>query len=448
MKSISRRQFIASTTAVAAAPLILPSRAWGANDRISMGFIGMGKQSRGLLRGFLFHPDVQVLAVCEVDTNRREAARSYVDAHYGNHSEGAPGPCAAYTNLRDLIARNDIDAVCIATPDHWHAYPTVEALKSGKDVYCEKPLTHNIHEAVEVMRAVKANRGVLQTGSMQRSSREFRLACELVRGGAIGEISEVHCNFGPPGVPCDLPAEEMEPGLDWNMWIGPGPMRPYSSVLSPRGLHDHFPDWRSYKEYGGGMVCDWGAHHLDIAQWGLDMDDSGPVKVTPPEDHNATQGAVLTYKNGVRVVHGGAPKMGVEFTGAKGKIHVDRGQFEVELDGEILVSYAKYNQESREPGFKLSHALDKAEEIFGEDEKERLYVSDHHLKDFVDCVKARKKPVTNEQVGGRSAICCHLMNQAYYNHAEIEWNPRALRFPRNSGNPEWLTRKYRGPWVV
>ncbi len=203
-----------------------------------MGFIGMGKQNRGLLGGFLGHGARKVLAVCDVDTTRREDAKKRVDEYYAQKGEQG-SQCAAYNDFREIIQRKDIDAVCIATPDHWHAIITLAALRAGKDVYCEKPLTHNIHEAVEVIRAVDANQRVLQTGSMQRSSKEFRVACELVQNGAIGKVERVECSFGDPGVPCDLPEEPMEPGLDWNLWVGPAPMRPYNSVLSPRGMHKH-----------------------------------------------------------------------------------------------------------------------------------------------------------------------------------------------------------------
>ena len=269
----TRRTFM-KISALSAAPFILPSKIWAAekkpNSRLGMGFIGVGKQSKHLMNNFIQQPTVQVRAVCDVDTTRRETSQKRVNEFYTAHPEMGTPDCAAYNDFRELIARDDIDAVCIATPDHWHAIPVLAALRAGMDVYCEKPLTHNIHEAKEIMDAVEENGRVLQTGSMQRSMEEFRVACELVRNSFIGEISHVECSFGPPGRPCDLPEEEMEPGLDWNLWCGPGPLRPYNSVLSPRGNHDHFPDWRSYKEYGGGMVCDWGAHHLDIAQWGLD----------------------------------------------------------------------------------------------------------------------------------------------------------------------------------
>ena len=219
---ISRRSFLTSASATAASlPFIVPSRVWSAqtkpSDRLTMGFIGVGKQNRGLLNGFL-HRDTRVLAVCDVDTTRRNTAQKTVNDFY-KQTAG----CDAYNDYRKIIERKDIDAVCIATPDHWHAIITVEALKAGKDVYCEKPLTHNIHEAIEVMKAVKANGRILQTGSMQRSMREFRVAAELVSNGIIGKIEKVDVSFGGPGIPCELPEETMEPGLDWNRWLGPAP---------------------------------------------------------------------------------------------------------------------------------------------------------------------------------------------------------------------------------
>ncbi|MBW7866322.1 MAG: Gfo/Idh/MocA family oxidoreductase [Candidatus Hydrogenedentes bacterium] len=441
----SRRTFLKQVSALSAAPLILPSSVWSAetkpNDRLVMGFIGMGKQSRGLLDAFLQQKQCRVVAVCDVDTTRREDARGRVNKFYTRKPELGSPDCAACVDFREITSRDDINAVCIATPDHWHTIPTIEALRNGKDVYCEKPLTHNIHEAVAIMDAVRENNRVLQTGSMQRSMEEFRVACELVQNGVIGKIERVECSFGPPGIPCDLPEEEMEPGLDWDWWVGPAPMRPYHSELSPRGMHDHFPNWRNYKEFGGGMVCDWGAHHLDIAQWGLGMDGSGPEEIHPPEDPAATSGAVLHYGNGVRVIHGGG--FGIEFFGADGVVKVNRGQFELWRGGEKLAGFAK-----RDDGGSLASALKFAKKEFLENAKIRLYESRDHIRNFLDCVESRQKPVTSEIIGGRSAICCHLMNQAYYNHAVIKWNPVEMRFAPDSGKPEWLTREYRAPWSV
>lgn len=329
----------------------------------------------------------------------------------------------------------------IATPDHWHAIPTIEALRAGKDVYCEKPLTHNIHEAISVMTEVDANHRVLQTGSMQRSMKEFRVACELVRNGAIGKVTRVECSFGVPGIPCDLPEEQMEPGLDWDMWIGPAPMRPYNSVLSPRGIIDHFPQWRRYREYGGGGVADIGAHHLDIAQWGLGMDNSGPVEVRPPSDLEATSGGTLVYANGIRLIH--KEGYGIHFFGTEGEVKVNRGRFEFILNSKKVAGYEK-----SDAGVSLESQIAQVENEFLQNARVKLYNSKDHVWDFLECVKAHTKPITHEQIGGRSAICCHLLNLGYYNRETIKWDPRRLCFANGTGKLEWLTREYRTRWVV
>jgi predicted dehydrogenase len=279
---------------------------------------------------------------------------------------------------------------------------------------------------------------------MQRSSKEFRVACELVQNGAIGKIQRVECSFGDPGVPCNLKEEEMEAGLDWNLWLGPAPVRPYNSVLSPRGLHNHFPNWRNYREYGGGMVTDWGAHHLDIAQWGLAMDESGPVEILPPGKAGDKRGAKLVYANGVTVEHKNG--FGVHFYGTEGEIQVNRGKFTFKRSGEMVASYV--GNKEKDKGTSLAVELQKAERGYLQNAKIKLYVSKNHITDFTDCVVSRKKPITSEIVGGRTAICCHLMNQAYYNHQAIKWDPKKLALVGGSGDPKWLTRDYRGPWTV
>jgi predicted dehydrogenase len=256
-----------------------------------------------------------------------------------------------------------------------------------------------------------------------------------VRNGAIGKISHVECSFGGPGVPCDLAEEPMEPGLDWERWVGPGPMRPYNSVLSPRGKHEHFPMWRLYKEYGGGMVCDWGAHHLDIAQWGLGMDESGPVKVEVPADPKAVEGGILTYKNGIQVIHKNG--FGAHFFGNEGEVRVNRGKLEFWRDGKQIAA-----------GASTEGTVVHVQKEYLANAKIKLYESRDHIADFLNCVQSRKKPITNEIVGGRSAICCHLLNQAYYNQTTILWKPKRMTFARNGGKAEWLTREYRNPWTV
>jgi predicted dehydrogenase len=420
---LNRRQFLKfSTAAAAGAPLILSS--WKAagqkapGDRITLGFIGTGTQGRGLLDNFLNQPDTQVLAVCDVDTTRREYHKKKADEFYSIKGDKEYKGCAAYKDFRELIARKDIDAVVIATPDHWHAYIAVEACNAGKDIYCEKPLSLTIHEARAMVNAARKNNRVFQTGSMQRSMKEFRQACELVRNNRLGKISKVIVDVGPPSKPCDLPEEKMEPGLDWDMWLGPAPMRPYHSILSPRGVHQHFPDWRNYKEYSGGMMTDWGAHHFDIAQWGLGMDDSGPVEIIPPADPKATRGLKYIYANGVEMVHGDSG--GVLFIGSEGKILVNRGKFEAtpaSLATEPLPANAV-----------------------------RLYNSYNHTKDFLDCMRSRKKPICDVEIGCRSVTVCHLGNLAYWNHRRLKWDPAKERFIGDEEANRWLDHPNRGPW--
>ena len=440
MNRTSKRRNFLKSTAVASAPFILPSSIWGAkvkpNDRVVMGFIGMGKQNNGLLNNFIGQ-GIQAVAVCDVDTNRRKNAEKIVNQKHKNSD------CQAFVDYREITEDKNIDAVCIATPDHWHSVITISALKNGKDVYCEKPLTHNIHESVEVIKAVKKYNRILQTGSIQRSSSEFRIACELVRNGVIGKIKNVGIAVGDPGRPCDLPEESPEPGLNWNLWCGPAPLRAYSSVLSPRGIHNHFPAWRNYMEYGGGMVTDWGAHHIDIAQWGLGTDNSGPVEARPPEDWKkwkSKRGAKLVYSKGTTITHQSG--FGVHFEGEDGDVKVNRGRFVFSLKGKEIAKFEKRGDGS------LGSALQTAEKTFLNNAKVKLYKSAHHIRDFLSSVESRKKPITNEVVGGRSAICCHLMNQTYYNGEVIKWDPKTNTLSEQTGKPEWLTRDYRGIWKV
>ena len=423
---LNRRQFLKSTSIAAlTAPLLLQSvrgasARKGPNDRITLGVIGTGTQGSGLLNNFLGMPDTQVVAVCDVDTTRRENRQKVVDEFYRLKGNTEFKGCAAYKEFPELLARQDIDAVVIAAPDHWHACIAIAACKAGKDVYCEKPLSLTIHEARAMVKAARKYDRVFQTGSMQRSMKEFRQACELVRNGRIGKVKQVIVDVGPPSVPCDLPEETMEPGLNWDMWLGPAPKRPYNSVLSPRGVHTHFPNWRNYREYSGGMMTDWGAHHFDIAQWGLGMDDSGPVEIIPPEDPKATRGVRYLYANGVEMIHGDSG--GVLFIGTEGKILVNRGKFEV--------TPASLGEEPLP-----ANAI-------------RLYNSYSHTKDFLDCMRSRKKPICDVEIGCRSVTVCHLGNLAYWNHRHLRWDPVKEQFVGDKEANKWLDRPKRGGWKV
>jgi len=205
-------------------------------------------------------------------------------------------------------------------------------------------------------------------------------------------------------------------------------------------VHNGFPNWRAFREFGGGMVTDWGAHHLDIAQWGLGMDASGPVEALPPEKAGAKRGAQLVYASGAIVEH--KDGFGVHFFGTEGEVQVNRGRFTFKRGTEMIASFTGQKDTV------CSLEVQKAEEAFLKDARIKLYASQNHLTDFLTCVQSRKKPITSEQVGGRSAICCHLMNQAYYHGQKLKWNAEKFAFVGGTGDPTWLTRDYRSPWKV
>ena len=444
----SRRNFLQKSALLAAAPLILPGRVWSQTtapgQRLAFGCIGMGKMMKGHLGNLLPREDVQVVAVCDVDTTRREAAKKRVDDAYTAKEGATYSGCAAYNDFRELLARKDIDAVMIATPDHWHAFIAIAAVKAGKDVYCEKPLTYNIQEAVDLVKAVRQSNRVFQTGSQQRSSKEFRVAAELVRNGVLGKISAVHVSFGDPAKPFAEPEEAMEPGLDWKMWCGPGPLVHYSPVLSPRGVHDHFPHWRRTWEFGGGMITDWGAHHIDIAQWGLNMDENGPVEIRAPRDwETAKRGAQLVYADGTVLMH--VKGKGVSFYGTEGEVHVNRGKFELVMAGKTV---HKFWDREVDKGTSLDREVLYSTREYLADAKVKLYESKNHLQDFLDAVRARKRPICDVAIGASTVIACHLMNLAYRHGANAKWNPARNKFV-SGGEAKWLTReRYRDGWVV
>jgi predicted dehydrogenase len=420
----TRRGFLGATAALSA-PMIIPRHVLGdannapANEKIVVGLIGIGKQMGDThLPHFSKMPECKVVAVCDVDTTRRTAGKKRVDAEYHNTD------CAAYNDYRELLARKDIHAIVCATPDHWHANIILDACKAGKDIYCEKPLTNTLAEAKRVMDVVNQSKIVFQVGSQQRSDQEFRYACELVRNGRIGAIKKVMVSVGGPPMPCNLPGEDMEPGVDWERWLGPAPMRPYSSVLSPRGVHNHFPSWRAFCEYGGGGMTDWGAHHFDIAQWGLGMDKSGPVEIVPPENPKSGRGVKFIYANGVEVIHGGP--FGITFIGEKGEIFVNRGQLTSKPDSII-------KEPIRENEIHLSKSSGGA--WYG------------HHQDWVNCIRNRKTPICPIEVGSRTIAVCHLGNIAYLHAKELagkslKWDPEKWEFVGNDEANKWRDYSY------
>jgi predicted dehydrogenase len=429
-RTTSRRDFlktvgIGAAAAALAAPTIIPASALGAegttppSDRITLGFIGIGKQGEGHMRGLVRHKDIQVLAICEVYKMFRDMAVEHVEKTYADaKGKGQYKGCKGYVDYYEMIARPDIDAVLIATPDHQHAIPAVAAARAGKDIYCEKPMTLTIREARAMVQAVRRYGRVFQTGSQQRSDREFLRACELVRNGFVGKVKEVYVGVGGPSSPCVLPAQPTPEGLDWDRWLGPAPYRPFHEILRPPN-NDNFPNWRAYRDYSGGGMTDWGAHHFDIAQWGLGMDESGPVEITPPDGKDVKY---LTYRyaSGIPMYHGGPG--GITFIGTEGEVFVTRGQITAK-PASILAAQIK-------------------------PDGVQLYRSPGHHQDWINCMRSRRRPICDVEVGCRSVSVCHLGNIAYWLKRPLKWDPAKETFVGDEEANRWLSRAYREPWTL
>jgi predicted dehydrogenase len=400
--------------------VLVPGLRAAPSERITLGFIGVGTMGRGHLGNFLGRADVQVIAVCDVVAERRSSAQKLVEDRYSKDKKGEFKGCKAYTDFREMLARKDLDAVVIATPDHWHAIPCILAARAGKDIYCEKPLTHHIAEGRKIVEAVQQRKVVFQTGSQQRSEfgGRFRLAVELVRNGRIGKVHTIRIGVGGPAVPCDLPEQPVPEGTDWDRWLGPAPKRGYHEDLCPRGVHKHFPAWRKYQEYGGGLLADMGAHHFDIAQWALDMDQSGPVSIDPPA--KGDKGLKFTYANGVVMFHGGPADCVFEGT-----------------NGTILVSRDKI----------ATQPEDILRQTIGEKEW-HAYPSNDHRRNWLDCIKSRKAPICTAETGQRSASVCHLGNIGYRLRRTLRWDPAQERFVGDAEANGLTDRVEREPWRV
>ncbi|MBY0459242.1 MAG: gfo/Idh/MocA family oxidoreductase, partial [Gemmataceae bacterium] len=314
---------------------------------------------------------------------------------------------------------------------HWHAIPAVLAARAGKHIYCEKPLTQNLADGRWIVDEVKKAKVVFQTGSQQRSEfgGHFRKAVEYVWNGRIGTLKTVRIGVGAPARPCDLKGEEKPEGTDWDAWLGPAPEREYSSVLCPKGVHNHFPAWREYQEYAGGQLADMGAHHFDIAQWALGMDASGPVEIIPPEKKR-DRGLRFVYANGVVMIHNEfeKDKDGKEvladcvFEGTEGTILVSRGGIS-SLPGKIM------------------------EEPIGEKDK-RVYPSSDHKKNWLDCIASGKDTICTAEIGHRSASICHLGNIGYRLGRKLKWNPEKELFVDDTKADKELSREPRAKWKV
>jgi predicted dehydrogenase len=429
MNKINRRNFIGKAAAGAAAITIIPRHVMGskgfvaANDRINLGFIGTGKQIYTLLNNIGKCQGTVTLAACDVYKNKLDLFADAADKN--NAAKGINTKVDKYHFYRELLERKDIDAVVIATPDHWHAQIVVDAAKAGKDIYCEKPLALTVAEGRTMVNATRKYDRVFQTGNMQRSWRDFRHAVELVRNGYIGEIREINVSVGEPVKQCDLPTQETPKGLDWNEWIGPSLYRGYHETLAPTDVKGPWAWWRGYRNFGGGLITDWGAHMFDIAQWALNMDESGPVQFLPPAEPEKDSGLTMIYGNGVRVNHkqwGTEDDFNaVQIIGTEGRIEVSRS---------FLRTFPDVN-------------LAKAE--LKKDDK-RVYYSDNHYQDWIDAVRNRTKPISDVETGHRTASVCNVTNIAYELQRPLLWNPEQEKFKGDDFANLLTGRAYRGNW--
>ena len=437
--SIGRRQFLKKTAGLAAGaiafPYIVPASALGKagtiapSNRIVMGAIGIGWQGGNNMRGFLAKDQVQFVAVCDVDRNHLDKAKKTVDERYRNND------CAAYHDFRELIARGDLDAVCIALPDHWHAIPVIAAARAGIDIHGEKPLSHSLAQGRAMCEAVSRYGRIWQTGSWQRSVANFHHACELVRNGRVGKVYKVEVGLGSGHSDYAGNKDQQAPGpppenLDYDFWLGPAPWAPYC----PARIHKN---WRWHLDYGGGRVMDWVGHHVDIAHWGLGLDYTGPVEVegwgnypkeglwnAPTEYEFTCKYAPLlsceSKKGGLEMVVASNFAGGTKWYGEQGWIYVTRGKIDANPKSVL-------------------------KEVIGPDGIQ-LYKSRDHLQNFLDCVKSRQLTITPCEVAHRSASVGHLGQIAMALGRKIRFDPDKEHILRDSTATRMLRNPMRSPW--
>lgn len=433
---MNRRCFVKRTAGAAAGiigfPYVIRSSALGLagtvapSNRLTMAQIGCGSMGGGNLSNFLgMGSEVQVVAVCDVDLDHANGQKRNVDERYGNND------CRVYQDYRELLEKEHLDTASHAVPDHWHAAVAVACSRKGIDMYGEKPLARTIKEGRAICDAVKQYGTIWQTGSWQRSVAHFRQGAELVRNGRIGEVKYVEVGL-PDGNPQGPEAKllAVPASLNYEMWLGSAPWRPYQD-LGRGGVHW---DWRWIMDYSGGQLTDWAGHNIDIAHWGLGLDRSGPVEAEGHGDY-PKQGIyntpyaydfICTYANGVKIRVANNSKLkygqGATWIGESGWIHVDRGG--------IRASDEKILRESIGP-----------DEI-------RLYKSENHHRNFIDCVKSRRETVTPAETAHRSISIGLLGEIAMLVGRKLKWDPAKEEFVGDETANRYLTRSYRSPWQL
>ncbi len=423
--------------AAVAAPYIIPASALGKDghtapsNRISIGVIGTGSQARGLTGNAINQKDARIVAVCDVNKQTLGRAKAMVDDFYGDED------CLPFHDFRDLLARDDIDAVIVGTPDHWHAIPCIQAAKAGKDIYCEKPLTYSLAEGQAVVEAASRSGIVFQTGSMQRAGGNFKKACELVRNGYLGKIQHVNVGLPNGGQSLyDTNFPEVPEFLDYEFYVGPAEWVPFHPKR-----YDW--NWRWWMGFGGGQLMDWIGHHGDIAHMGLDLDHTGPTEIEPtlwelPKNSNIYNGPVgyrfnCTYASGMTMTVGSMADMPEVYTrnGDTGtQWFGDNGQW-------LFVSRSHL---SANPPALVDTPLG------GDDFRFRK--EQNHMRDFLDCIKTRKRCLAHVEAGHRSASIGHLGKIACILGQKLKWDPEMERFIDNDAANRMLSRPCRGQWTL
>ena len=401
---VNRRQFLQAAAATAACPWLISSSALGADGRppasgrIVMAGIGIGNQGSNDQGEFLGNKDVQYVAVCNVRGGFREAAKNRVNEHYHNKD------CKAYRDFRDLLARNDIDAVHVATPDHWHACITVAACREGKDVYCQKPESRTIREGRLMVQAARRYARVVSGGSQRvlEDHRELALKCW---SGELGTIKEVYANMRGPSRPCNLPGEPLPADVDWDMWLGPAPWAPYNHGRIDGNYSTSGGSWRSWQDYSGGGMTDWGAHKFGMAMFFAGVADQGPVEIIPPDGKNH-KWLTFVFANGLRIYHSpDKPNCDLNVVGTPGE----------KLPAKPMPDYQGSGG------------------IYG---------------DFLYCVRTRQRPFRDIELGHRTATLCHLGNICYELKRPLKWDAVKEEFPGDEEANRFLDRAKRQPWVL
>jgi len=449
MSNLTRRGVVAAGIAF---PTIVPATVFGQNapsNRINIGVIGVGRIARVHDMAETFKYDhAQILAVCDVDSKRLALGKQLVDETYSKKF-GRPWDSArAYGDYHELLAAKDLDAVIVATPDHQHAILAVHAVKAGKDVYLQKPASLTIAEGRTMADAVAASGRILQIGSQQRSDNpwpQFRRACELVRNGRIGQLK--HVEVGLPGDPSgpEAPRQPTPANLNYDAWLGSTPEAYYTEMrVHPQGSFDR-PGWLRCEQFGAGMITGWGAHHVDTAHWGMDMEHSGPVEIWGSAEFPTSglwnvHGKFLTharYANGVTMDISGDFTNGVKFIGTEGWIFVAR-------DAAVTASDPNFGQKPS-PGLSASNPAILTS-VIGPNEIHLRKSAEQH-GDWLDSIRSRKPPSAPAEVGHRACSTCLLHHAAMKTGRHLRWDPKAERFIGDDAANALLSRPQRKPYT-